>query len=357
MNSLKGFRQNCGQSIHLSMCGAPTTTVLGCAVVIALILLILLAQAIVIQTVFAQQAFGQTRANATTQPTNGVTASTAHVSASKYAQVQFSGSTANTLGSSTDNLVKNRLRQVALGNAAKVRTELPALMAEFKGDPGIEFLNATLMSEPSAALPAFERIVKVNPRSIWADDAQWRVVQLYAMKNDTVKARAELQDFRKEYPNSEFLLFASEIVKNTVGLPPVGRPASAQPVSGASAESVGANERASKNGTLSNGSLPAASASATKSAPMLGSETVQAQETVVYALQVGLFTSESNAAAEVQKFLKARMRADVTKKNIGSESRFAVLVGEYSSRENAEKARPTVQKYSKTLPFVVVKTP
>lgn len=340
------------------------STVLGGTVVLAYILLA--------QGISAQQVLGQPSASTATPPKHGKAASPAIAPTTKNAKVQTSSTpTGNTTSSSTDNLVKNRLRQVALGNAASVRTEMPALMAEFKGDPGVEFLNATLMSEPNAALPAFERIVKFSPRSTWADDAQWRVVQFYAMKNDTAKARAELQDFRKEYPNSEFLLFASEIVKNTVGLPPttVNRPASAQsaqsaqPVSATNAESVGTNEVASKSSASStasaNGSSPAASAPTTKpaSAVMLGSDTAPATETAVYALQVGLFTSEKNAAAEVQKFLKARMKADVTEKKVGSESRFAVLVGEYSSRENAEKARPIVQKYSKVLPFVVVKTP
>ena len=37
------------------------------------------------------------------------------------------------------------------------------------------------------------------------------------MKRDTNRARAELQNYRKNYPQSEFLLSAYDLIRATVG--------------------------------------------------------------------------------------------------------------------------------------------
>jgi septal ring-binding cell division protein DamX len=248
-----------------------------------------------------------------------------------------SGSASATNAATTDAVVKNRLRQVALGNSAAVREELPSLQAKYKNDPGIDFLAATLAPEPQKAQPIFERIVRHHPQSLWADDAQWRIVQFHALQRDTSRARAALQDFRRLYPNSEFLLFAAEIVKTTVGLPPsfVGRPASS-PIASEQSPALSAALEASES------ERPVT----TKTLDTPGQR---------YTLQIGVYSSEQNAAAEVQKLIKARMRADVIEKKLGDHVRFAVIVGDYSSRETAEKARAIVAKYTKALPMIIPK--
>jgi hypothetical protein len=324
--------------------------------------------------------------------------STSHAQAQAQIQVQTQAAPQVT-ATSTDNIVKNRLRQIALGNAGAVREEMPSLMAKYRNDAGIEFLNASLLQEPSQSNAAFERVARNYSKSQWADDAQWRVVQHYALKRDTARARTELQNFRRAYPNSEFLLFASEIVKSTVGLPAsaAGRPASANYLASApSASATGApamgataspqnDSRLDARAYANEGASPEADMSARsevrsdfahparpeKASGMsvvtasparveklnLGAGSKAAPEAALgrFSLQVGVFSSEQNAAAEVQKLIKARMRADVVEKNVGGQPRFAVVVGDYSSRAIAEKARSLVQKYTKALPIVIPK--
>jgi hypothetical protein len=317
------------------------------------------------------------------------------LSGATHAHAQPASAQQPAAATSTDNIVKNRLRQIALGNAGAVREEMPSLMAKYKNDAGIEFLNASLVQEPAQSNAAFERIARNYPKSQWADDAQWRVVQHYALKRDTSRARAELQNFRRVYPNSEFLLFASEVVKSTVGLPAsaAGRPAtatfaaapaSAQTNSQAStqqSERTMDKDKPSDRAAANEGLSPEADVVGRTDAPHterpLGMNVVSASPAKVerlsfgaggkqapaavdapttrFSLQVGVFSSEQNAAAEVQKLIKARMRADVVEKNVGGQPRFAVVVGDYSTRAIAEKARSLVQKYTKTLPIVIPK--
>lgn len=267
----------------------------------------------------------------------------------------------------TDNIVRAKLRQVALGNASDVRAELPDLLRTYPNDAGMQFLNATLMTDGVKALPQFVRIVRENPQSIWADDAQWRVVQIYALRKDTSNARSELQNFRRNYPTSEFLLFAAEIVKSTVGLPPTFTTYRNPVVVASTARSVPVPTTAkplekptttTSEPVKSSSVKPESKTEPTPpqtlhNAPEANTENNAQEER--YTLQVGIYSSRESAIADVQKLLKARLRSDVIEKSTDGSARFAVTVGNYSSREAAEKAKAVVQKACSCVPFVVVK--
>lgn len=277
----------------------------------------------------------------------------------------------------TDNLVRAKLRQVALGNGAAVRAELPDLMKSYPSDAGIQFLNATMLADGNRALPLFVRITRESPQSIWADDAQWRVVQIYALRKDTMNARSELQNFRKKYPSSEFLLFAAEIVKSTVGLPPsFGTPrpsivvASSTPTERPTIVTSKSNTTSSKPApTLASAPLVSPTTSTRpepKSEPKPeivkasapsneNTSTPNSTEAERFTLQVGLYATKSSADEEVERFKKARMKASIVEKNLEGTAKYAVTVGNYSSRDAADKAKMTVQKICNCVPFVIGK--
>ena len=280
----------------------------------------------------------------------------------------------------TDNVVRAKLRQVALGSASDVRAELPELLRTYPNDAGVQFLNATLLADGAKALPLFVRIVRENPQSIWADDAQWRVVQVYSLRKDTANARSELQNFRRNYPTSEFLLFAAEIVKSTVGLPPTFTTYRNPIVVASSARTFVPSALAKtkpetkvetpKTETKAEAPKTTSKSEATKvenkpevvkaEAPKIDIAKTEANVPTVaaeehYTLQVGLYSSRATAISDVQKLLKARLRSDVVEKSTEGAGRFAVTVGNYTSREAAEKAKAVVQKACSCMPFVVVK--
>jgi cell division septation protein DedD len=295
-------------------------------------------------------------------------------SSSTYAQSTYNQAP-STQG--TDNLVRAKLRQVALGNGAAVRAEVPELLKSYPNDAGVQFLNATLLTDGNKALPLFVRIVRESPQSIWADDAEWRVVQIYALRKDTANARSELQNFRKKYPTSEFLLFAAEIVKSTVGLPPsfgATRPsivvASTTPNERPAIVNSGGS---TTDKAVSSTSKPAPKVESKpeskiepkieqKPEPKIEPKTEAAPEAsatsaegVKFTLQVGLYATKASANEEVERFRKARMKANIVEKNLEGTAKYAVTVGNYSSRDAADKAKGTVQKICNCVPFVITK--
>ncbi len=267
------------------------------------------------------------------------------------------------------NLVRNRLQLVAMGKSDEVRQELPDLLADFPDDPGVKFLHAVLVDDALRALPLYERIVRDHPTSEWADDAMWRIVQILALRHDKVKARQALADYRERFPQSEFLLYAVETVRMTVGLdgeamptvsalrkseppavveetpPPIASkqpvappPASPPPNKALETATNRAAEEGSSPTQIPNDSQAASSASGTR-----------------YTLQVGLYSTGESAQAELQRFTQYRMRASIVEKSLNGATKYAVTIGDYSSRESAERARKTVQKYCNCTPFIVAR--
>jgi hypothetical protein len=53
--------------------------------------------------------------------------------------------------------------------------------------------------------------------------------------------------------------------------------------------------------------------------------------------------------------LKALLRASILKKDISGKIHYAVLIGDYSSRESAEKDQPVVQNQCACAPYIIEK--
>lgn len=294
--------------------------------------------------------------------------------------------------------IRQKLKLVALGKADEVKRELPDLLAEYPDDTGVRFLHATLVEDATKALSMYERLVREYPRSDWADDARLRIVQMYAMKRDTNRARNELAIFRKNHPDSEFLVIAYDVVRQSVGLP----------ASVAAAIEKQANDRKNSNDeendkpTISSSKSPEKNSEkhseikkeATKNSQVPSKAEVSkepikesakassqpAMKTITksektnekpentddddeeiskepskYTLQIGVFVNKQTAQAEVEKLNKNRIVAVVKEKVVAGTKKFAVWVGEYPSREKAESARIQVQKYCGCTPLVMGK--
>lgn len=207
-------------------------------------------------------------------------------------------------------LVRAKVLAVAEGRAEQVRKELPELLAAYPNDPGVLFLSAIVERDAQKAMEVYRRIVRDFPQSEWADDAQWRIVQYHALLRDTTKARAELAQFQRRYPLSEYLVHATSLVRTTVGL-----------------------DSASKT-TLSSASQPIAGAPER------------------YGLQVGAYSTREAAEQEATKYRQQHLRVDIFQK---APTLFAVVIGDYSSRAAAEKARPLVEQQCNCTPFIIVK--
>ncbi|MBK9249952.1 MAG: SPOR domain-containing protein [Ignavibacteria bacterium] len=311
-------------------------------------------------------------------------------------------------------LVRNRLQAVALGKVEDVKKELPDILAEFPEDPGVQFLHGVVLEDASRALRIYEKIIKEHPDCEWADDSQWRIVQFYSLRKDTLRARKELKVYREKYPQSEFLLNAAEMVKATVGFMKVDKSSLAtsdsKPITSdtrtiaKSSDSVvklpvKATPSDSKTGTKPAIQDPKATSKQVSPAPKVSPaptaslepkasvksstdkknsvkkdvpETKTTAKTTpevkastkvepknenkeVFSLQVGSYDTREAAENEVKNFKLKRMRASVSEKTIEGATKFAVFIGEYATKESAEKAKELVQKSCSCTPFVVGK--
>ncbi|MBN8574253.1 MAG: SPOR domain-containing protein [Candidatus Kapaibacterium sp.] len=260
--------------------------------------------------------------------------------------------------------VRTRLQDVALGKLQDVKRDVPDLLAEYPNDPGVHFLHAVVLDDADKAVPIYTRIVNEHGTSEWADDAQWRIVQYYALKRDTSRARRELYRYRTNYPQSEFLLAAMETVRATVGLgtqQQISNAADSKPQAALkSQQSAVATQKPQTTNTnktapqsLKPDTYPAEeSPKKTEEPPKKVEEPIKP---VKYSLQVGSYATRETAEEMVEEFRKKRLRAALLQKNVGNEKVFAVIIGEYPNRESAERAKEIVQRQCECEPFVVEK--
>lgn len=197
---------------------------------------------------------------------------------------------------------RQALLRIAHGALDSVRQELPDWIARYPNDPAILFLQAATLSDARQAVELYQRLVRDFPRSPWADDALCRLVQYAALQRDSARAWQLFERLRRNYPTSDFLPYAWETLRATVGVPSPTR-------------------------------TPAA--------------------TGHYALQVGLFRNREHAQREVERLRQRRLRAYIAEKLWNGLPHFAVLVGSYSSREAAEKARSNVAAQCHCQPLIV----
>lgn len=204
---------------------------------------------------------------------------------------------------------RKALLRIASGELDTVRRELPAWLARYPNEPSLLFLQATTLSDARQAVSIYERIVGEFPNSPWADDALCRLVQYFALRRDSLRAWQLYEQFRHSYPTSDFLVYAWETLRATVGVPPT---------------------------SFSKEFTPKASP---------------------YTLQVSLFRSPKLAHKEVERLRQRRLRAEIMPKIWQGTQHYAVVVGSYQSREDAEKARPTVARQCQCQPLVIERTP
>jgi cell division protein FtsN len=274
-------------------------------------------------------------------------------------------------------IVRNRLQSVAMGKIDEVKKELPDLLAEFPDDPGIQFLHASVLEDLNKSLPIYQKIVSGKPDCEWADDAQWRIVHYYTMKRDTNRARAELQNYRKNYPQSEFLLSAYDLIRATVGAGKFivesseskGKTISQLSNSKSIPEKKGIDssvitKSSSKTSTTkSETPIKPNDSKSSKSDSISSSKKIEAAEIVksgksetIYTLQVGVFKTLKAAETELADYTQKRLRCSIIDRKLADGSmRYVVAIGEYKSKKNAEDAIEIVKEQCNCSPLIIQK--
>lgn len=237
---------------------------------------------------------------------------------------------------SQEKTITEYLQLYSQGKMNEVLAALPDLLVEYPNDPGVKLLLAVVSENAEKAVEIYKEIVQKFPESQWADDAYWRLLQYYAVKGDVDKAEYELNNFRKRYPTSEYLPPATDVVRTARS---IANAKLKQIEDNLKKEETKQPEQTSKKTTTE----PKVEKTEPKSGP------------ISYGLQVGVYSTMETAEAEKEKFLKKRLRTTIEEKNINGQKRFAVVIGNYSSKESAEAAKQIIQQQCECEPIIYEK--
>lgn len=296
--------------------------------------------------------------------------------------------------------ITNYLNMVANGQVQEVKAKLPDLMVESPNDPGVLLLLGVVIEDGFKAVDIYHKIVREYPDTEWADDAYWRVIQFYSLLGDTAKAREFLNDFKLRYSSSPYVGNATEIVRMAVGLAKSDRKMtnSNSKSEKKQIEKVDSDEEktitkkeikkevvAKAKPKAKEETITAKKIEEVKKAPEtkkvveekaeseneVKSETTEAKEKVeensskempqeltksgVWGLQVGVYKNKESAENEIKRFLKQRMRSELKLKQTKDGEMYAVVIGNYTSKESAEAAKAIVKQQCGCDPIIYEK--
>jgi tetratricopeptide (TPR) repeat protein len=286
--------------------------------------------------------------------------------------------------------VNKYLLLAAKGDVATVKEVILELLAKYPNDAGVKLLHATIIDNAYLALEMYKNILTNYPASEWADDAYWRTVQFYAILGDTAKAKGELENFRKGYPNSPFLGPASDVVRSAIGIAKSDTKNAMKATFEKTGDAVNKErtlkaEEAAKLKAEDNKTVEVKKADDSKideakvkpiektsinSIPKESSNTeikkeIETTKVVLvppsenrpqfYGLQVAIYSDKDAAESEKNKYLTQRMRTQVVDKVVDGKTMYAVVIGNYSSNESAEAAKIIVAQQCKCEPIIYKK--
>lgn len=244
----------------------------------------------------------------------------------------------------------NRLIKLSTeGKFEEVRNEIPDLLAKFPDDPGVKFLHASVIEDALLAIEVYKRIIKDFPNSEFADDSYWRIIQYYAIMGDIQKAEDELSQFRKKHSTSPFLSPAVDIVRSAINYANFSKKSTVNPIK--------AKEQDKKEREIL-GMQPEPNVVkdiVEKENSNENKAKVPDDNDVNWGLQVGIYKDKATADSEKARFLKLRLRTEIVEKKVQGKTMYAVVIGNYTSKQSAESARTVVAKQCHCEPLIYKK--
>lgn len=234
--------------------------------------------------------------------------------------------------------IKDYLKMIDEGKVTEVKLVLPDLLAEYPNDPAVQFLHASVLEDASKAVEIYEKIIRTYPQSEYADECYWRIIQYYALKGEVERAVRELENYKKAFPNSLYITPASDLVRTAINI----------------AKYNPSRLKSNKKVETSKDGSPEPSKETTKE-PTKEPPKIETPKKGTFGLQVGLYSTIESAKAEVERFKTMRLRADIITKQIDNITMYAVVIGDYPTREKAEAEKPIVQAKCGCTPIIFPK--
>lgn len=203
-----------------------------------------------------------------------------------------------------DTEVAKYLTMIQNGQADRVKAEIPALLDKYPNDPGVLYLQAQTTSEGAEAVRIYQSIVDNFPTSEWAPEALFRVYQFYYALGLYRTAEMKMAQLKKNYPSSKHTLGVPEA--DTRQIPDEN---AQPPVNGVKPTSEGHDVTAAS-----------------------------------FTLQVGAYTTQMNAEKQKAFFEGQGYTVETINRVKDNRSLFFVLVGSYTSVEEAKAKGQEIKK-------------
>lgn len=259
------------------------------------------------------------------------------------------------LSNAQSDRVRYYLQKVAQGKIDEVKRDLPDLLVDYPDDAGVQLLHAVVIEDAGKAVDIYQRIIKKYPNNEFADEAYWRVVLYFAIKGDTTRAVEELENYRKAYPNSQYLTSANDAVRTAIA---VNKYTGKTSIVNLSKKKDDTKKEAEKKVEVA--AKPKVEVVESPKEPEVKKEPEQKKIPIkkkgTFGLQVGIYSTEDAAKTECERFQKEfRLQAIILNKYINEDLKWAVVVGDYSTREAAEAAKNIVQAKCSCGPMIFEK--
>jgi len=223
--------------------------------------------------------------------------------------------------------ISEYLKMINEGKITEVKLVLPDLLAEYPNDPGVQFLHASVLEDATKAVEIYEKIIRNFPQSEYSDQCYWRIVQYYVIKGELERAVKEFENYKRNFPNSSFITPAGDLIR-TATLMAKTSPSRLKPT------------KKDEQSITKEPELPKPEQPAKKG---------------TFGLQVGLYSTIEAAKAEAERFKAMRLRADIYTKIIDGITMYAVVIGDYPTREKAEAEKFIVQAKCGCNPIIFQK--
>jgi cell division septation protein DedD len=282
--------------------------------------------------------------------------------------------------------VRSYVKLVAEGKITEAKWGYKKISKEFPNDPGVIFLGGVLEVNAADAVKEYKKVITGYPKSEWADDAYWRLIQYHVVMNELPLAKQELDEFKIKYPASEFLAPTMDLVR--VAGVAVGEKSATEDKNETTGKKVLTDKKETsekkvltdKKETVGKKELYDKKVEFDKKEPELKQEPINKKETIVkketetkkldikpqtkeedtekvtevkWGLQIGIFSSNKIAQTEMNKYKKKRMEARVVSKVIDENTMYAVIIGSYKTKKDAEESRVYVNEVCRCSPLIV----
>lgn len=200
--------------------------------------------------------------------------------------------------------VRSYLDRLSRGEIEDVKEEVSDLVDRYPNDAGVRYLQGLVAEDGTDAVRVYQGLVDRHPDSEWADDALYKVYQFYYSIGLYRTADLKMDQLRRDYPASPFIIAGSSAVK-----PPMDPPGQEE------------------------GATPPAPGDPDPVVPVPAATEAGSGQ---FALQVGAYSSRENADKQKFFFEDQGFPVEVINRVRDGRGLFLVFVGNYLTYEDAK---------------------